>query len=538
MRKHKRFNQMETGHVRKRPDPEEIFKQIDRAKEYNDTIDLYSTVEQNEDFYIGDQWRGLQERTPDLLLITLNFLQRVCTMFVSKVVSDDIAANITELHETKGGEDLMRSIGREVDAVIELTDLKKKNRKHVRDAVVDGDAAVYFWFDADAPNGDETATGAIRAETIENINVLFGNPYEPDVQQQPYVIIIKRVPLDEIREEARDNSVPEDRIEQIQPDEDTNQGEQGSSNDLVTVATKLIKDRKTKTVLSVKATEKVIISERDTGLTLYPIAWMPWEPVRKSYHGRAAITGLIPNQIALNTTWTSIMTQTRNTAFGKLIYSGLIEKWNPSPGAAIKVPGQIDISKIAMYLQGAPVNPSITNMLESMLSLTRDCMGTSDATMGDVKADNYSAIVTLQNADNYPIELHRQEFHSFVEAQVRIIIDMMRAYYGTREVSVDSVDEKTGETLKALKDFDFSTLTDANVKIRVDIGASSYWSETMQVETLNNIFTSGIMQNPQLALIFLESMPEKFVPRKAKLVEYCKQMITQAGVQEPTAADV
>lgn len=514
-------------------EPNQIFDEVERGLSYkNDSeIDLFETVKRNEAFYTGDQWRGLN--TPDLLLVTLNFLQRVCAMFIAKVVSDDIAANLTHMQETKENEAVMKTVSKEIDSVFELIELKRQNRQHVRDAVVDGDSCAYFWFDSDAPTGQE-ATGAIRSEIIENINVIFGNPYDSRVQLQPYIIVLQRKPLWEVREEAEANGVSKEDIEQIKPESDAHQEEKGGDNDLVTVAVKLF--RKEGSIHCVKVTRDVTVREEwDTELTRYPIAWMSWEKIRNSYHGRSAIAGLIPNQIALNTTYSSIMSQIRNTSFAKLIYSDAIKKWDPSPTKAIKVTGAIDVTKTATYLQGASVNPSVVNVMDSLLSLTRDCMGASDATMGDVRPDNYSAIVALQNADNYPIEMHRQEFYAFVEAQVRIIIDMMRAYYGVRQITVEQVDED-GQPVFEIQDFDFGTLKDANVKIRVDIGASTYWSETMQVETLNNIFTSGIMQDPEAFELFLTVMPDKYVPHKQKLIDYAKkqQEIMQAGQEADT----
>lgn len=504
--------------------PEEIFKEVDSGKSFKISINLYETVSRNEAFYGGDQWRGLQEQTPDMLLIQLNFLQRVCSMFISKVVSDDIATNITPLRgANREQEERLRTVSEEVDAAIELIDLKRQNREHVRDAIVDGDTAAYFWFDADAPTGQD-ARGVIRSEIIENTNIIFGNPYNPRVQEQPYLIVLLRIPLDEVREEARENGIQESHVQSIRPDNDRNLEEEGEDNSLVTVAVKLWKDPKTGDVWCVKTTDICLIHEKwNTRLKRYPVAWMSWEKVRSRYHGRSAITDLIPNQIALNKTYTSIVTQIRNTAFPKLIYSDQVTNWDPSPAKPIKVPGAIDISRIATYLQGAPVNPSVTGVMDSLLSLTRDCMGVSDATLGNVRPDNATAIIALQTADNYPIELHRQEFFSFVEQQVRILIDMMRACYGTRKITITESDPFTGNPIERIQEFDFSELTDENVKIRVDVGAATYWSETMQVQTLNNIFTSGIMENAETFELFLDVMPSKYVPNKQKLLNYAKR---------------
>jgi len=54
---------------------------------YNTGIDLYETVKQNENFYIGRQWEDVV--APDLEKPVLNFLKRVMTYFVAMICSND-----------------------------------------------------------------------------------------------------------------------------------------------------------------------------------------------------------------------------------------------------------------------------------------------------------------------------------------------------------------------------------------------------------------------------------------------------------------
>ena len=61
---------------------------------------------------------------------------------------------------------------------------------------------------------------------------------------------------------------------------------------------------------------------------------------------------------------------------------------------------------------------------------------------------------------------------------MRIFVDMMRAYYGIREVN--------GTDGKRML-FDFSTLGDYDLNLKVNVGASAYWSEIEQ-KTQDNFF--------------------------------------------------
>lgn len=519
--------------MRTRTEPREIAKELDRGKGYNSAIDLYATVDRNEAFYTGDQWRGVN--APDVDKPIINVLQRVVSMFVAKVASDDFAANFTPFHEDDMTASTTKMLSAEVDKVIELCEIKRLNKICVRDCAVDGDCCLYTYWDADAPTGQDIR-GAIKAEILPNINVYFGNPYNSDPQQQPYILIARRLPVDEVRERAEDNGVGEEERMRIRPDEDGNQGEAGNDNKLVTLICKMWRDGDT--IQAMECTEDVVVRKPyDTQLTRYPIAWMGWEKVRSSYHGRAALTGLIPNQIAINKIYAGLLYQAKKTAYAKVVYDStrLPQGYKESPGQAIKVTGGVQSIKDAiMYLDGAQINQSVVNLIDNLIQLTRDNMGANDATMGDVAPDNASAIIALQQQDSLPLQLHQQEFYSFVEQQVRNIIDMMRAFYGNRVVQMDVpvVDPMTGEQTMQQQEtmYDFSQLTDENMRVRIDIGTSSYWSEQLQVQTLNNIFTSGIMNDPAAFALFLEVMPDKYIPKKAKLQAYAENLLNQAAM--------
>lgn len=519
--------------MRTRTEPREIAKELDRGKGYKSAIDLYATVDRNEAFYTGDQWRGVD--APDVDKPIINVLQRVVSMFVAKVASDDFAANFTPFHEDDMTASTTKMLSGEVDKVIELCEIKRLNKICVRDCAVDGDCCLYTYWDADAPTGQDIR-GAIKAEILPNINVHFGNPYNSDPQQQPYILIVRRLPVDEVRTRAEDNGVGEEERMRIRPDEDGNQGEAGNDNKLVTLICKMWRDGDT--IQAMECTEDVVVRKQyDTQLTRYPIAWMGWEKVRSSYHGRAALTGLIPNQIAINKIYAGLLYQAKKTAYARVVYDStrLPQGYKESPGQAIKVTGGVQSIKDAiMYLDGAQINQSVVNLIDNLIQLTRDNMGANDATMGDVNPDNASAIIALQQQDSLPLQLHQQEFYSFVEQQVRNIIDMMRAFYGNRVVQMDMpvIDPMTGEQTMQQQEtmYDFGQLTDENMRVRIDIGTSSYWSEQLQVQTLNNIFTSGIMNDPAAFALFLEVMPDKYIPKKAKLQAYAENLLNQAAM--------
>ena len=81
--------------------PGTIWEEYLRGDGYNRAVDLYDNVRKNEDFYIGDQWKGVN--APDLEKPVLNFLKRVVGYFISAIVSDDVAVSLTPARLTDDG---------------------------------------------------------------------------------------------------------------------------------------------------------------------------------------------------------------------------------------------------------------------------------------------------------------------------------------------------------------------------------------------------------------------------------------------------
>lgn len=518
-------------------DAEGIRKEFESGQQYKTAIGLYETYAQNEDFYVGRQWEGVD--ADDLDKPVVNFLRRVVSMHIAKVVSTDWGVRFKAFEDTETNDNISRMLSDQVDQVIERLDLKAIARVAQRNECVDGDTCVFFDFDADAESGMDVP-GAVTAELLENINVYFGNKYSRDVQGQPWIILHKRMFLEDVRDEARKNGVPEDELESIKGDSDEHQREADSPTDLVSVLIKLWKENGT--VHAVMTTKDMIIREEwDTGYKLYPIAWGSWEIIKSSYHGQAMLTGLISNQIAMNKAWAGVLWQIQKTGFAQpVVNRNVIPEWDGAPGQMIEASGPVpNVRDAIMYLEAAPVPVSVITAMDNLMSTTRDCMGASDATMGDVNPDNASAIIALQQADEQPLELRKQAFHGFVEDMCRIIADIIRARYGKRRVMMTHTytDEYGQQQSKTdLTEFDFSTLDELQMTMRVDVGASSLYSEQLQVQTASNLFTTGIIDDPAKLAIYLKVMPEKYIPSRQILQQYCESMLKQmiGQTQQPT----
>lgn len=516
--------------------PQNVYKLYGKGVQFNTQIGLYDTVEKNENFFIGKQWEGVEAN--GLPTPVFNFLKRVTLFQIATISSDNISMQATPLSSTGKNslgdlEQFCDVINKQFAELFERNKIVTKTREFMRNAAVDGDGATYSWFDPDMETGQD-AKGGIVTEIIENSRVIFGNPNDKHVQDQPWIIIPMRKQLEYVKKLAKRNGISKSDIEAIQPDEtEYNAKMDQLSDDRVTLLLYFYKDDETGTIWSMKCTRNVIVEKKkDTLLKLYPITWMNWDYVQDCYHGQALISQLLPNQIFVNKLFAMSMISLMTTAYPKIIYDQTrIKRWDSRVGAAIGINGG-DMNTVAKIMDPATISPQVAQFIDLAVNYTQNFMGASDAALGDTRPDNTSAIVALQRASNAPLELVKLNMYECIEDLGRIYLDMMRAYYGTRYVQVKLLtkDQLAQQPLgMKLQDsdvntpFDFSVLNDVPMSLKLDVGASAYWSEIMTVQTLDNLLMNGKLD----IVDYLERIPEGYVSKRQELIEKLKGMQSQ-----------
>lgn len=513
----------------KKPTLEEILKKYEKGYSFNQQIGLYDTVKVNEDFFIGNQWEGVQSN--GLPTPVFNFLKQVVLFQVATITSDNMAMQAAPLSSVtpltkKELEKVADIITNQFSAIIERCKIVTKTREFLRNAAVDGDGCMHFYFDPTIENG-QMVKGEIEAELIENTRVMFGNPNCRDVQRQPYIIIEKREIVEEVRYRAGELKKAGmsgiDDPDSITADSEKFQNKFDSyTDDKVTVLTYYYRNRDTGTIWCVEATEKGIIREAyDTEYKMYPLVWINWDFVHDCYHGQAMVTGLLPNQKFVNKAYAMVMLSLMTTAFPKIVYDkNRIRNWDGSVGTAVGVNGSID--NVAKTIDGASLNPQVTQFLELVPKTTKSFLGASDVALGDSRPDNTSAIIALQRAANTPMELTKQNLYQCIEDMGRIWMDIMSVRYGTRKVETKLDIGKPGEqplgmdlpTQTFVTDFDFSTVRDVQLGIKQDVGASSYWSEIASMQTLDNLLMNHLITPAQ----YIERLPSGYITKKEELL--------------------
>ena len=504
-------------------------------------LNLYETVEGNENFYIGKQWENV--RSNGLPTPVFNFIKRIILYVVASTSTDNLKMNASPLSSVGNDvETIMKVINAQFFALFEQNKIGKLSREFMRNAAVDGDACIYSWFDPDAETG-QTAKGTIHAEILENTRVGFGNPNNRDVQSQPYVLVSRRELVEDVQNEAKKWHGEGENV--ISDSDETGNRFDAMSNGKVTTVTRFWKEDGK--VFAIKVAKDAIIRPKwDTGMKLYPIVWMNWDYVQNCYHGQAAVTGLIPNQIFVNKMFAMVMVSLMTTAYPKVVYDKTrIARWDSGVGKAIPVNGG-DVSNVARAIDPATISPQVSQFIELAISLTKEFMGATDAALGDTRPDNTSAIIALQKASSVPIELTKQNFFQCLEDLGRIWLDQMRAYYGERYVDLPPTEQDKQEQMMMglVPDenpvptlFDFGILENVPLSIKLDIGGSAYWSEIAQMNTLDNLLMNG-----QITVIdYLERVPNGYISNQQELIQSLRERAnpaTPAQVQGMQGAEM
>ena len=515
--------------------PEQVQAEYQKMLGYNTAVNLDETVRANENFFIGKQWEGVDAK--GLPTPVYNFLKQVVLFSVANITTDNIKMQATPLACELTPEDVERVaeiVNKEFDRLFEFNRVPNLVREYMRNAAVDGDSCLFtFWDDTvDAGFG---LRGGIRTEIVDNMRVGFGNTACRDPQKQPYILIERREMTKELRRAAQEAGNP--RWNDIQPDnENHNTDSYKNSSERSTVLLRMWKERKTGTVWACEVSGRVMLREPwDMGLRLYPVTWINWDYIPDSYHGQALVTGLIPNQIFVNKLFAMSMISLMTSAFPRTVYDKTrIPKWNNAVGAAIGVNGG-DVSGVAKIIDPAQISPQIAQFIQTSVDYTRQFLGATSAALGETRPDHTSAIIALQRAASIPSEITKQNLYKSIEDLGRIYLDFMAAYYGKRKVQVSMPDVGSDILAFAGKDpeeletvlFDYGILNDMPMALKLDVGASSYWSEMASVQTLDNL----LMQDKITIEEYLERIPDGYIPKRQELIASRKQAAQQQMMQ-------
>lgn len=538
-----------------------VKKMWDSAQHYKNSLALPTRWETNDKFVAGDQWPPLPSNAHPQLKQMPKPVFNICKQIVnfkSAAVKSENVKMIFSPFGSGGSEgnafnDDIKDIGELMNRLTEVTWERTKMdfvaSRTVDRSAVTGIGITYFYWDQSIKSSVAGASfvGDIQSECLDAMYVGFGNPQELDVQKQPYIIVAGRATVKSAREMARKEGVKPQHIELINSDTYADTKYHGSQTEIdeaekLTIYTLFWKEGGK--VKYAKATDAVLLKQGELKLKKYPFAIFNWEERIDCIYGSDEVSSIIPNQKALNGLLAMELTSKQLMGFPKM----LIDTRYVDPRLITNTIGEIvKANKANMpigydpirYIQPTQATQDTRNLVEMIVQKTKDISGANEAVTGEANTNNASAIMLLQKSSGMPTEDIRRRYYQYIEDIGNIFVDFYRGYYEVDRMM--QYKKSNGEY--GMIEFDGKMLDGFDFTIRSDIGASSVFSDSNSISTLDKMVQLQMIGKVE----YLKLLPKSAAPFKEELLAMWKveaelrqkmqaeqAMAEQAMPQEPS----
>lgn len=511
----------------------DIWKLYEEGRNYARLINMYSETDRNYRFYNGDQWEGIKLK--GIEPVQLNFIKPIIKYKVGTINSNQWAIvysseNFENREFRQTAERTCELLNKKAAKIWEKDQLDLKIRKICKDSAINDEGIMYITY-------DEEKQTPIN-EIINKNDVYYGNENDSDIQNQPYILIKRRLPVIKVQEMALANGVSNEKVNYIFGDKDTFE-EAGSQakyekDDMCTVVTKLYKkDGKVHFSIATRCVE--IKKDTDTGLDLYPVAHMVWEEKQGSSRGEGEVRNLIPNQLEVNKTIMRRLITVKHTAYPtKIVNTDKISNTSDvdKVGVTIKTKnGQTveDVNKLIGVVNPAQMSTDVEKVQNEIISLSRELAGAGDIATGSVNPEDASgkAILAVQQASQQPLVEQLASLKAFIEDVARIWLDHITTYSpdGVR-LEEEVVNPQTGEEYVQLIDVPQSVLLELEASVKVDITPKGSFDKYAQELSLENMLKAGYFNADNLGALktYVSVLDDDSVAPKSKLEEAIKTM--------------
>ena len=435
----------EMEEIRTSDEATEIWKKYQQGVNHHNQIGLYEKVRKAYRFFEGDQWHGLE--SDGEVMPMYNFIQPVVEHKAASVAMNGMAINYSPMEYGSDYQTAARAcdvLNRYAARQWELLKMDKLGWAIIKDACIAGDSYLYFY--------DRN----LHAQMIDGPNVYFADETSRDIQSQDWIIIAERRFVQDVRREAKENGLSQEKIDLIGPDSDTGQllGDDARQNSQQEDkrCTSLLYMRKTKegVVAISRSTQNVVYQPEEVmqgkekesgepagkGMRLYPLAGLWWVPKKESARGVGEVTPLIPNQIEVNKMLVRRLMNAKITAFGRMVYN---KRTVANPESVAEVGSAIEVMDTpaarvtdhVAYLHPSPMSADAKNLTDEMISQTRDLAGAGDAALGQINPEQASgsAIIAVRDQAALPLNEQIADYKQFCEDVAAIWFDLWVTYH-------------------------------------------------------------------------------------------------------------
>lgn len=510
----------------------EIWKLYEQGKNYNYMNNVYSDTDRNYRMYNGNQWYGLKVK--GIEPVQLNIIKPIVRYKVG-TINNNLYLPIysADNFDDKDFKDVAiktcELLNKLASKVWENDSMDYKTRAISKHSAINDECPVYVMYDEE--------TNLPIHQILSKNDIYYGNENDSDIQNQPYILIKQRKPIINLINMAQKDGVSEEKLQYIIGDNDTYE-EAGESaklevDDMCTMITKLYK--KDGTVHFSQATKYCeITKDKDTDLTLYPVAHMLWEEKEGSARGEGEVRYLIPNQLEINKTIMRRILSAKTTAYPQKI-ADISKIQNPSAldtvGGTIKANGQTvdDVRKIVGVIAPTQMSTDVEKVMNELISTTRELAGAGDIATGDVNPESASgkAILAVQQASQLPTNEQTLALKTTLEDLARIWLDMWKTY--ATDGLIINYEEKnpmTGEVTTEPIEVPATVLQNLQASVKIDITPRSPFDKFAQELSIENMLKAGYFSSQKLSEleIYVDLLDDDSSMPKSKLEEAIKRM--------------
>ena len=511
-----------------------IWDLYEKGRNYHRITGIYVDTDRNYRFYNGNQWEGA--KLGDVEPVQKNFIKPI-VKYKQAVIHDNLygivysSMNYENPLFRKTAEKCCELLNGYVARLWELDKMDQKLKRVTADAAINDEGIFYVYW-------DEEQKRPVH-EVIKKNDIYYGNENDDDIQNQPYILIRKRMPVANAMDLAQREGASEEDLRYIIGDNDTHEesGEAAKEevDDQVTVIYKLYKQGGT--VKFSVATRYVTISENvDMGIKLYPVAHMVWESKEGSSRGEGEVRYLIPNQIEVNRTEMRRVLTVKMQAYPTKI-ADTSKIANPDAldrvGVTIKTFGQTvdDVKKVVGVIPPAQMSQDVIKLQEDLINVTRDLAGAGDIATGQVNPESASgrAILAVQQASQAPLNIQKENTKALVEDVARIDLEYLIVHSEEGLKMVDTAtDPRSGQEVQKMVTVPQSVLQQLQATVKIDITPKGVYDRFAQEQTIENLLTQGFFNSQRVSEleIYYKVLPDDSVAPKVMIgeaIEYIKE---------------
>lgn len=511
----------------------DIWQKYELSKDYEDKKRLLPRTERNWNFFVGNQWKGLNSFGEELPV--LNFIKTIVQYKISSVAQNAMTAYYSDMEMRPELSEVYKALNLYWKQCWEKSKMNEMCWRMLKSAAIQGDS-YFYWQDGNTLE---------PPQIIPNTSIHFADENIDNIQEQPYIIVEERWDLEEAKRHAKANGVSEEDIKLIVSDNETERQlyNKDEVKDKVTVL--LYMQRNEDGVVETgRSTESVIIEPLEAkvnqngvgeikgNLTVYPVINYVWESLPNTTRGVGEVEMLIPNQLELNKTLARRSMAVKMAAYPRMAYDATAVT-NPEDldkvGAPIAVQGGSaqSINQMISYLNPANIASDALQLSNDLLQTTKDLAGASDYALGNINPEQASgtAIIAVRDQSQVPLNEQVARYKQFVEDVSLLWIDLW-IVFNSDGIEFEYEDEQGMKIAVSLSQEDLEGLRPT---VMIDVSPDNQWTKLAEQQSLDTLLQLGLITLDE----YVECTPENSSVPKGKLMQVLKKrQVQQMQMQE------